>query len=308
MEALCFALFACAFNLLIGYVGLLSFGHAAFFGSAAYVTAHAVKVWGLPPELGILAGAAAAALLGIVVRLSGDPPPGHLFRDDHAGLGADGLLLLPAGAVYRRRGRHPGGAARARCSASLDLNQPLTMYYFVLAVFLFGFARHRADDQLAVRPGAEGDPRERAARRVSLGYRTDHYKLLAFILSAGVGRAGRLDQGAGLPVRLADRCPTGRCRARSVLMTLVGGIGTILGPVGRRLLPDDDGELPGAGRLLGHDHRGHLFVICVLTFREGIVGVIAPYAMVARAAPEPPPEEIEIGGAARENPRNRRGG
>ena len=116
MTALCFALFACAFNLLIGFVGLLSFGHAAFFGGAAYVTAHAAKVWGLTPELAILLGTAAAAFLGLVFGWLDDPPPGHLFRDDHPGARADDLLHRAPGAVHPWRGRHSGRAARRICS------------------------------------------------------------------------------------------------------------------------------------------------------------------------------------------------
>ncbi len=117
MKALCFALFACAFNLLIGFGGLLSFGHAMFLGTAGYVSAHAAKVWGAPPELAILAGTAAAALLGVVVRRARDPAPGHLLRDDHAGARADDLLLLPAGAVHRTARTASRRCRAASCSA-----------------------------------------------------------------------------------------------------------------------------------------------------------------------------------------------
>ena len=112
MKALCFALFACAFNLLIGYVGLLSFGHAMFFGIAGYVDRAPAKVWGLHAGAGDPVGTAGRRVLGVRGRPARHPPPGHLLRDDHAGAGADGVLLLPAGAVHRRRGRHPGRAAR----------------------------------------------------------------------------------------------------------------------------------------------------------------------------------------------------
>ena len=164
MKALCFALFACAFNLLIGYGGLLSFGHAAFLGSAGYVTAHAAKVWGLPPELAILAGTAAGRRARPRRRGPGHPPPGHLLRDDHAGAGADGLLLLPAGAVHRRRGRHPGGAARHAPRRARPAPAPARMYFVVLAIFLARLPAHLPHHPLALRPGAQGDPRERAAR------------------------------------------------------------------------------------------------------------------------------------------------
>ena len=111
MQALCFALLACAFNLLIGYGGLLSFGHAMFLGTAGYVTAHALKVWGLPPELGILVGTAGAAGAWRHHRARRDPPPGHLFRDDHAGAVAAAVFHLSADAVHPWRGRHPGHSA-----------------------------------------------------------------------------------------------------------------------------------------------------------------------------------------------------
>ena len=119
MKVMCFALFACAFNLLLGYVGLLSFGHAMFLGIAGYTAAHAAKVWGLTPELAILAGTARCrACSGSSSGLLAIRRAGHLLRDDHARARADGLFLLPAGAFHPRRGRHPGGAARASSSAS----------------------------------------------------------------------------------------------------------------------------------------------------------------------------------------------
>ena len=121
MKALCFALFACAFNLLIGFGGLLSFGHAMFLGTAGYVCAHAAKEWGWPPELAILAGTLAADAARHHRRRARDPAPGHLLRDDHARARADDLLLLPAGAVHARRGRHPVGAARQ----ALRLHRPV---------------------------------------------------------------------------------------------------------------------------------------------------------------------------------------
>jgi len=182
MKALCFALFACAFNLLIGYVGLLSFGHAAFMGSASYITAHTVKVWGLPPELGILAGVAVAALLGAVFGWLAIRRQGIYFAMITLALsqmiyfvalqakftgGEDGIQAVPRGHLF----------------GVIDLSHPLVMYYFVLATFLIGFGIiyrtiHSPFGQVlkAIR---ENEP-----RAISLGYRTDQYKLLAFILSA----------------------------------------------------------------------------------------------------------------------------
>src|ERR1700760_3334565 len=191
MEALCFALFACAFNLLIGYVGLLSFGHAAFFGSASYVTAHTVKVWGFPPELGILAGVAAAILLGTVVGWLAIRRQGIYFAM---------ITLALAQMVYfvALQARFTGGedgiqaVPRGKLFGVVDLGDTLTMYYFVLAVFLVGFGVivrtvHSPFGQV-IKAIRENEP-----RAVSLGYDADRYKLLAFILSAGLsGLAGSL--------------------------------------------------------------------------------------------------------------------
>ncbi|HEX3522635.1 MAG TPA: branched-chain amino acid ABC transporter permease, partial [Stellaceae bacterium] len=176
MEALAFALFACAFNLLIGYVGLLSFGHAAFFGSAAYITAHTVKVWGLPPELGILAGVAAAAILGTVFGWLAIRRQGIYFAMITLALaqmvyfvalqvpftgGEDGIQAVPRGRLF----------------GAIDLNDTLTMYYFVLAVFVVGFAvivrTISSPFGQVIKAIRENEP-----RAVSLGYHADRYKLV----------------------------------------------------------------------------------------------------------------------------------
>ena len=203
MKLLCFALFACAFNLLIGFTGLLSFGHAAFFGCAGYVAGHALKAWGLPSELGMLGGVLAAAPDRPGDGPAGDPPARHLLRDDHAGAGADAVLRVPAGAVHRRRGRPAGRAAR-QAVGMIDLGHDLTLYYVVLAIFVAGFALivrivHSPFGQV-LKAVKENEP-----RAISLGYDVDRYKLLAFVLSAALaGLAGATeDRGAGL--RDADR-------------------------------------------------------------------------------------------------------
>src|SRR5438067_3827275 len=291
MEALCFALFACAFNLLVGYVGLLSFGHAAFFGTAAYITAHTVKLWHLPPELGILAGAAVAAALGAVFGYLTIRRQGIYFamitlafaqmvfffalQAPFTG-GEDGIQALPRGHLF----------------GVIDLNHTLTMYYFVLAVFLLGFG-------LIVR--TINSPfgqilkaiRENEPRAVSLGYRSEHYKLLAFILSAAL--AGLAGSTKALVFQFASLTDVNwTMSGEVVLMTLIGGIGTILGPVvGAFFLTTMENYLAQAGSWVTII-EGIIFVICVLTFREGIVGVIAPYAMGRRTRPEPVPEEIEV--------------
>src|SRR5437870_13171306 len=275
MEALCFALFACAFNLLIGYVGLLSFGHAAFFGSAAYITAHAVKVWGLPPELGIVAGVAVAALLGTVFGWLAIRRQGIYFAMITLAL-AQMIYFVALQVPFTHGEDGIQAVPRGRLFGVIDLDDTLVMYYFVLAVFLLGFA-------LIVR--TINSPfgqvikaiRENEPRALSLGYHADHYKLVVFILSAGLsGLAGSLKTLVFQLASLTDVEWT--MSGWVVLMTLVGGLGTVLGPV------------VGAFFLVAMQHylaqlgswvtvvQGVIFVFCVLVFRRGIVGVIASYA------------------------------
>jgi len=275
MKALCMALFACAFNLLLGYAGLLSFGHAAFFGSASYIAAHAAKMWGLTPELAILAGVTVAAALGFVFGSLAIRRQGIYFAMVTLAL-EDGIQAVPRGYLF----------------GIIDLNQTMVMYYFVLAVFLFGFG-------LIVR--AIYSPfgqvlkaiRENEPRAISLGYRTEQYKLLAFVLSAAL--AGLAGSTKALVFQFASLTDVDwTMSGEVVLMTLVGGIGTILGPVvGAFLLTTMENYLAQAGSYVT-TIEGAIFVLCVLTFREGIVGVVAPYAMGRRARPEPPPEEVQV--------------
>src|SRR3954463_12575254 len=300
MKALCMALFACAFNLLLGYVGLLSFGHAAFFGGASYITAHAVKVWGLPTELGILTGVAAAAALGLVFGYLAMRRQGIYFamvtlafaqmvfffclQAKFTG-GEDGIQAVPRGYLL----------------GIVDLNQPLVMYYFVLAVFLFGFG-------LIVRtiysPFGQVMKaiRENEPRAVSLGYRAEHYKLLAFILSAAL--AGLAGSTKALVFQFASLTDVNwTMSGEVVLMSLIGGVGPILGPViGAFFLTTMENYLAQAGSWVTII-EGIIFVICVLTFREGIVGVIAPYvtARPASAVPveAPPPAPVPAAGGAK---------
>ena len=163
MQALCFALLACAFNLLIGYGGLLSFGHAMFLGTAGYCTAHALKVWGVSPELGILIGIAGAAALRRRHRLHLHPPAGHLLLDDHAGAVAAAVFHLSAGAVHPWRGRHPGHSAGLPVR-DLQSRQPDGALLRRAGRLPRRLPPDLPHHQLAVRRGAEGDPRERAAR------------------------------------------------------------------------------------------------------------------------------------------------
>jgi branched-chain amino acid transport system permease protein len=280
MKALCFALFACAFNLLIGYVGLLSFGHAAFMGSASYITAHTVKVWGLPPELGILAGVAVAALLGAVFGWLAIRRQGIYFAMITLALsqmiyfvalqakftgGEDGIQAVPRGHLF----------------GVIDLSHPLVMYYFVLATFLIGFGIiyrtiHSPFGQVlkAIR---ENEP-----RAISLGYRTDQYKLLAFILSATL--AGLAGSTKSLVFQLASLTDvTWQMSGEVVLMTLIGGLGTVFGPVvGAFITTSMENYLAQYGSWVTVI-QGVIFVVCVLTFRRGVVGEIIQLARRVKA-------------------------
>jgi len=281
MEALCFALFACAFNLLLGYVGLLSFGHAAFFGGAAYITAHTVKVWGFPPEFGALAGTAAAALLGTVFGWLAIRRSGIYFAMITLAL-AQMVYFVALQAAFTGGEDGIQAVPRRHLFGVIDLDDTLAMYYFVLAGFLVGFA-------LMVR--TINSPfghvikaiRENEARAVSLGYHADHYKLVVFILSAGL--AGLAGSMKSLVFRLASLTDVEWTMSGwVVLMTLVGGLGTVLGPV------------VGAFFLVAMQHylaqlgswvtvvQGVIFVFCVLAFRRGIVGTIAFVFAGRRAA------------------------
>jgi branched-chain amino acid transport system permease protein len=253
----------------------LSFGHAAFFGSAAYVTAHAVKVWGLPPELGILAGVAFALLLGAVFGWLAIRRQGIYFAMITLAL-AQMIYFVALQVPFTHGEDGIQAVPRGRLFSLIDLDDTLAMYYFVLAVFLLGFA-------LIVR--VINSPfgqvikaiRENEPRAVSLGYHADHYKLLVFILSAGLsGLAGSLKSLVFQLASLTDVEWT--MSGWVVLMTLVGGLGTVLGPV------------VGAFFLVAMQHylaqlgswvtvvQGIIFVFCVLVFRRGIIGLIASAA------------------------------
>ena len=272
MKALCFALFACAFNLLIGYVGLLSFGHAAFLGSAGYACAHAAKVWSWPPELAIVFGAAVAAALGVVTGALAIRSRGIYFAN---------VTLAFAQMIYffSVQAKFTGGedgiqaVPRGTLLGVLDLQHTHTMYFAVLAIFLLGFlvvyrAIHSPFGQVlkAIR---ENEP-----RAISLGYRAERYKLLAFVLSAALsGLAGATKDIVFQLASLTDVHWT--MSGEVVLMTLLGGLGTVFGPV------------VGAFVMIGLEHyltqigawltivQGAIFVVCVLTFRRGVVGELS---------------------------------
>ncbi len=272
MKALCFGLFACAFGLLIGYVGLLSFGHAAFLGTAGYVTAHAAKVWGWPPELAILAGTAVAGALGLLVGALTIRSKGIYFANITLAFaqmiyffclqtpfthGEDGIQAVPRGTLL----------------GVLDLNNETAMYFTVLAIFVAGFLLvyrtiHSPFGQVlkAIR---ENEP-----RAVSLGYRAERYKLLAFVLSATLsGLAGGTKALVFQLASLTDVHWT--MSGEVVLMTLLGGLGTVFGPVaGALILIMLEHYLAQLGAWVTIV-QGLIFVVCVLTFRRGVVGELA---------------------------------
>jgi len=272
MKALCFALFACAFNLLIGYVGLLSFGHAAFLGSAGYISAHTAKVWGWTPELAILAGTVVAGALGVLIGALAIRSRGIYFANITLALaqmiyffclqapfthGEDGIQAVPRGMLF----------------GLLDLRHTMTMYFVVLAVFLAGFLLiyrtiHSPFGQVlkAIR--------EHEPRAVSLGYTAEQYKLLAFVLSATLsGLAGGTKAIVFQLASLTDVHWT--MSGEVVLMTLLGGLGTVFGPVvGALIVVSLENYLSQLGAWVTVV-QGVIFVVCVLTFRRGVVGELA---------------------------------
>ncbi|MBI3095869.1 MAG: branched-chain amino acid ABC transporter permease [Rhodocyclales bacterium] len=269
MKVLCFALFACAFNLLLGYTGLLSFGHAAFLGTAGYVTGHALKVWELPTLLGLLVGTGAAALLGWVIGSLAIRRQGIYFAMVTLALaqmvfffflqapftgGEDGLQGVPRGTLF-----------------GLDLADDINLYYLVVAIFAGSFwliqrAIHSPFGQIlkAIR---ENEP-----RAISLGYDVAKYKLLAFVLSAGLaGLAGATKTLVFKFATLTDA--HWHTSGEVVLMTLLGGMGTVFGPlVGATVIVTLQNELADKVGSLVTVIMGAIFVICVLAFRRGIVG------------------------------------
>ena len=274
MKALCFALFACAFNLLLGFGGLLSFGHAMFLGTAGYVCAYAAKQWGFTPELAILTGTAASGLLGVIVGALAIRRQGIYFAMITLAIaqmmyffylqapfthGEDGIQSVPRGKLF----------------GVVDLSDTLTMYYFVLVVFLGAFLLiyrviHSPFGQVlkAIR---ENEP-----RAISLGYDAARYKLLAFILSAVLaGLAGATKAIVFQLASLTDVHWT--MSGEVVLMTLLGGMGTIFGPVvGAFVIVSLENYLAAFGEWVTVI-TGAIFVVCVLAFRRGIVGELSAW-------------------------------
>ena len=272
MQAMCFALFACAFNLLDGYVGLLSFGHALYFGWASYLSAHAAKVWGLTPELAILTGTATAAICGLVAGSLAIRRQGIYFSMITLALaqmmyffalqakftgGEDGIQAVPRGHLF----------------GLIDLRNEMAMYAVVLVIFLAGFTFIY---RIIHSPFGEvlKAIRENEARATSLGYKTDRYKLVAFVLSATL--AGVAGATKAIVLQLASLTDVNwPMSGEVVLMTLVGGLGTIFGPmVGAFVILVMQFKLAPIGEWV-LVIQGAIFVACVLLFRRGIIGELA---------------------------------
>jgi len=269
MKVMCFALFACAFNLLIGYGGLVSFGHAMFLGTAGYASAHAAKVWGFHPEFAILFGTACAALLGLVTGLLAIRRQGIYFAMITLALaqmvyffyiqapftgGEDGIQAVPRGKLF----------------GLIDLGNQWTMYALVLAVFVGGFLLiHRTVHSpfgQVLKAIRENEP-----RALSLGYDVNRYKLLAYVLSATL--AGLAGATKALVFELASLTDVHwTMSGEVVLMTLLGGLGTVFGPVvGALIIVAMENYLAQLGSWVTVT-QGAIFVVCVLSFRRGAVG------------------------------------
>jgi branched-chain amino acid transport system permease protein len=269
MKVLCFALFACAFNLLLGFVGLLSFGHAAFYGGASYITAQAVKVWGFDPVSGILAGTAVAGGLGLVFGWLAIRRQGIYFAMITLAL-AQMVYFFAVQAEFTHNDEGIQAVPRGSLFGLVDLGNSMNMYYFVFAVFLFGiWFIHRIVDSPfgnVLKAIRENEP-----RAISLGYDTDHYKLVAFVLSALLtGMAGALD---ALVFQLASLTNVHwTMSGHAILMTILGGVGTLTGPIlGAFIVAGMENYLARLGAWVTIIH-GVIFILCVMIFRRGIIG------------------------------------
>jgi branched-chain amino acid transport system permease protein len=269
MQALCFAMFACAFNLLTGYTGLVSFGHAAFLGSASYASAYAAKIWGLPPELAILVGTLTATGLGVLFG-------GLAIRRQGIYFAMITLALAQMIYFFALQAPFTGGedgiqaVPRGRLFGVVDLTDTLTLYFVVLAIFTGAFLLiyriiHSPFGQVlkAIR--------ENEARAISLGYKVDHYKLIAFVLSAAL--SGLAGATKAIVVQLASLTDVHwTMSGEVVLMTLLGGLGTVFGPVvGAFIIVAMQTYFAQIGSWVTIA-QGVIFVACVLSFRRGVVG------------------------------------
>ena len=282
MKLLCFALFACAFNLLLGFTGLLSFGHAAFFGSAAYVTGWLIKAQNWTPELGLIAGAIAAGLIGLLVGMVAIRRQGIYFAMITLAI-AQMVYFVCLQAPFTGGEDGLQGVPRGKLLGLISLESDTTMYYFVLAIFVLCFLFisrivHSPFGQV-LKMIRENEP-----RAVSLGYQVDRYKLLAFVLSAALaGLAGSIKTLVMGFATLSD--VHWSMSGEVILMTLLGGVGTFFGPVLgsgivislQNLLADKVGSWVTV-------IIGVIFVLCVLAFRKGVVGELQAFRERRRQA------------------------
>jgi branched-chain amino acid transport system permease protein len=296
MKLMCFALFASAFNLLLGFTGLLSFGHAAFLGGAAYVTGHAIKVWGLTPEVGLLLGTGGGALLGLLFGWLAIRRQGIYFSMITLAL-AQMLFFACLQAPFTGGEDGLQGVPRGKLFGVIDLKSDLVMYYVALVIVVAAFLLivrtiHSPFGQV-LKGIKENEP-----RAISLGYDVQHFKLLAFVLSAALaGLAGSLKTLVLGFATLSDVHWT--ASGQVILMTLVGGLGTLSGPlIGSAVVVLLENKIGEFGNLLaaltsvewfktlGESVTmvtGLIFVICVLAFRRGIMGEIIAWLAQRRA-------------------------
>lgn len=287
MKLMCFALFASAFNLLLGYTGLLSFGHAAFLGGAAYMAGHSMKVWGFTPELGLLLGTAGGAALGLMAGWLAIRRQGIYFSMITLAL-AQMLFFVCLQAPFTGGEDGLQGVPRGKLFGVLDLASDLTMYYVALAICVLGFLLivrtvHSPFGQV-LKAIKENEP-----RAVSLGYDVHRFKLMVFVLSAALtGLAGALKTLVLGFATLSDVHWTSS--GHVVLMTLIGGMGTLSGPiVGSAIVVALENKIGDVGTWLAKSTgwewfaalgesvtivTGFIFVVCVLAFRKGVMGEI----------------------------------
>jgi branched-chain amino acid transport system permease protein len=275
MTALCFALFACAFNLLLGYAGLMSFGHAMFFGISGYFFGHAVKAWGLPPELGILAGVAGAAVLGLLTGALAIRRQGIYFAMITLAFAQMVYFICVQAPFTHGEDGLQGIVRQPLLFGLIPTKDDRVLYYVVLAIFLFGYGViyrviHSPFGQVlkAIRDNEQ--------RALSLGYEADRYKLLAFVLSAALSGLAGATKAMVLQFATLTDVSSGMS-GEVVLMALVGGLGTIIGPVvGAFVIVTMQNYLASLGEFV-LVIQGAIFVVIVMAFRKGLVGELGEW-------------------------------
>ena len=297
MKVMCYALFACAFNLLLGFTGLLSFGHAAFLGSAAYAAGHSMKVWGLPTELGLLFGVGVAALLGLAMGALAIRRSGIYFAMITLAL-SQMVFFFFLQAMFRGGEYGLKSVPRGTLFGLVDLSKDINLYYLVMAIFIIGYfiiwRTVNSPFGQVLQALRENEP-----RAISLGYDVDRFKLVAFVLSAALaGLAGATKTLVFVSATLSDA--TWQMSGLVILMTLIGGLGTLTGPVlGAFIVVLLENKVGDFGQMMANLTgvewflrlgesvtivSGLIFVICVLAFRRGIVGELGALFNRRRAA------------------------